>query len=317
MSDICSSCRELKETSPEFVQQGVTDKICASLKNNTGLNPSLSVLHDDEQDLNLLNDCLIGQLTEEIDSYNTCDWKEYMKRFGRNLYQLIKAMICSIVGLWKNIDKIWCWLEHINTPSSYTLHAYTDDDPTKAPINGFWIADGVRVRTDEDSTAMRIKIAGNNAYITGSLIFDGNMPTDYTNGKTVKWTDFYAGGTEVTTKYGWKSSNGNTPGGGFLIYKYEVNPCDYGFKDFFTTHLLCATGGDFVFRIKCIHPGETYDYPCGYGENYENLTYNPSDKNLVLIECRMENVRTWGISNGGITPNGVTGVIPCKAAWSC
>lgn len=313
----CSACSDLQDVSSTFIQNGVTNTVCTSLKNNTGINPNHNPVRTDCEDLDLINDCLVGRMADEVPSYDVCDWKTFMKKFIPNVWTTIKALICAICGLWTNVERIWCWLNNINTPSSYTLHAYTDDDPTKPPINGFWIADGVKVRDDEDSVAMKIHISGNNAYITGSLIFDGNMPTDYTNGATVAWTDFYAGGTDITTKNGWSSSNGNTPGGGLLIYKYEVNPCDYGFRYFYPVHLLCATGGDFVFRMKVIRPGEEYYEPCGYGVDYATLTYNPTDPNLVMIECRMENVRTWGISGGGITPNGVTGIVPCTSSWSC
>lgn len=35
----CDACDDLRDTAPEFVNEGVNDKICASLQNDTGLNP--------------------------------------------------------------------------------------------------------------------------------------------------------------------------------------------------------------------------------------------------------------------------------------
>lgn len=105
MSNIdCNACQELRETSPEFVQSGVTDKVAASLKNNMGLNPGLTVLHDDCEDLNMVNDCLIGRMTDEVEAYDVCDWKDFMKKFVSNLYETLKGIIAAICGLWIKAD---------------------------------------------------------------------------------------------------------------------------------------------------------------------------------------------------------------------
>lgn len=102
----CSACSELAETSPEFMENGVTDSICASLHDNTGFNPNLSVLHEDEEDLHDANDCLVGRMADEVASYDVCDWKTFMKKFIPNLYNVLKAIICSIGGLWDKLAAV-------------------------------------------------------------------------------------------------------------------------------------------------------------------------------------------------------------------
>lgn len=97
----CSACDDLKETSPNFAVNGFTNSMCTSLKNNTGLVPSSG--HDDCEDLNDLNDCLVGNMTREVDSYQSCDWKKFAKAFIPNLWTTLKAMICAICGLWTNV----------------------------------------------------------------------------------------------------------------------------------------------------------------------------------------------------------------------
>lgn len=99
----CDACDTLRQQAPEFVQQGVTDNVAASLKNNTGLNPALTVLHDNCTDLNNVNDCLIGRMGDEIKAYDNCDWKEYMGKFTPNLYETLKAIIASGCGLWTKL----------------------------------------------------------------------------------------------------------------------------------------------------------------------------------------------------------------------
>lgn len=100
----CSACQDLQDYAPEFATNGVTSAVAKSLQNNTGFNSHLQVLHDDCEDLNDANDCLIGNMEDEIEAYEMCDWKEYMKKFVGNLYEVLKAIIASICGLWLRIE---------------------------------------------------------------------------------------------------------------------------------------------------------------------------------------------------------------------
>lgn len=95
----CDACDNLRENAADFVNAGVTSAICDSLHDNTGLNPNLSPLHQNEEDLHDANDCLIGTMDEQVEMYQACDWKEYMHKFVRNLYETLKAIICWLGGL--------------------------------------------------------------------------------------------------------------------------------------------------------------------------------------------------------------------------
>lgn len=315
MSQIdCSACSELQQLAPDFAQNGVTARVAASLKNNTGFNPSNN--RDNCEDLNDANDCLVGRMDGELEQYEMCDWKEYMHKLVPNQYEVNKAMIASNCGVYSQIDKIWCWLNHLTETSSATFHAYVDDDPTKEPINGFRIAEGVEVRAD--GAPMRMSILGQIARITGSLRFTGKMPSSYTNGQDVRWLDFYDGGTDITTIAGATSRNGNAPSGGLFVYEYQINPCDYGFAAMFTVNLTEGTGGRFTFKATMTAPGGEYPYDYGYDENGGGQIYNPSDRKLRLLQVRLINMDTWGIATGGaVTPNGITGVRPCPTNWDC
>ena len=114
MSQInCDACQDLRETSPEFIQNGVTENIATSLKNNTGLNPALTVLHTDCEDLNDTNDCMIGRMVSEVEAYEVCDWKKFMKKFIQNLYETLKAIIASICGLWIRTDRLCASIDNL------------------------------------------------------------------------------------------------------------------------------------------------------------------------------------------------------------
>ncbi|MCB5951820.1 hypothetical protein LI951_07065 [Enterococcus sp. BWT-B8] len=114
MADYCLACENLKEYAANFIINGITGKECSSLQKDTGLNPDLSVLHTNCEDLNDLNDCLIGALGDTLASYDVCDWKEFMEQLMTNLLLVNKAMICSECGQWvkiheleDSIEKLW------------------------------------------------------------------------------------------------------------------------------------------------------------------------------------------------------------------
>lgn len=107
MSNIdCNACNTLKNTSPHFVQNGITDTECTSLAADTGLNPSLSPKHTDAEDLHTMNDCLIGRTEGDLEKYDICDWQDFMAMFIGNLYEVLKAIICAIGGIWVYIHNL-------------------------------------------------------------------------------------------------------------------------------------------------------------------------------------------------------------------
>lgn len=101
----CDACSNLREYAPDFVNNGVTEEICTSLKNDTGLNPKLTTQHTNCDDLHDANDCLIGNMPNQLEAYDVCDWKEFMIKLLPNLYEMLKAMICALCGVY---DKIRC-----------------------------------------------------------------------------------------------------------------------------------------------------------------------------------------------------------------
>lgn len=106
----CSACEQLREDAPNFVVNGLGSTEETSLMNNTGLNPSSG--NDDCEDLNAMNDCLVKNMETEIDSYNVCSWKDYMKALVGNLWTVNKGIISAICGLWTKVD---CNTDSINS----------------------------------------------------------------------------------------------------------------------------------------------------------------------------------------------------------
>ena len=118
MSNIdCQSCADLRNEAPSFIQNGTTPEIALSLSKDTGFNPHLTVLHDNCEDLNSANDCLVGRLAQEIESYSNCEWRDYMRNLVPNLYELNKAMIAGDCGQWDRLAELCEKLEMYNNPS--------------------------------------------------------------------------------------------------------------------------------------------------------------------------------------------------------
>lgn len=112
----CEACESIRQTDPNLIVNGIGDTEVASLKNDTGLSASSG--HNDCTDLNNLNDCLIGNQEHELDGYEVCDWKTFMKRLIPNLWTTLKAIISAICGLWTNIHSLWSNINSLNTRTS-------------------------------------------------------------------------------------------------------------------------------------------------------------------------------------------------------
>lgn len=316
----CSACEEIRQIDPNLIVNGFTDDNCQSLMNDTGLVTTDD--HDDCTDLDLMNDCFIGNMETELASYDICDWKDFMKKFIPNLWTLLKAMICSMCGIWTNIHKLWCWVQHLANPRANDV--LTPDDPRVK----FRAVSGISSRYDPDNpkpndAPLMITAVGSVARVTGSLHAEGYMPSDYTSGGStgrVNWTDFYKGQPNIRNKFGRSSYDGNFPSGGVLLYEYEVKACDWGFDDIYTAPLISAEAGDFVARIRTAKEGEEYPYDCGWDADGKGQIYTPSSENYdTLIQIRMEFINSWGIvhNSGNITPNGTVVIKPCTDSWEC
>ena len=106
-SELCSACNRLKENTPSFVVNGLTDADCNSLNRNNGLaNQRLRPMLNNCETLQDLVDCLIGQHGESLSIYNFCDIKDWLDGLSANLHQLMSAWVCNECGQWSEIDRI-------------------------------------------------------------------------------------------------------------------------------------------------------------------------------------------------------------------
>ena len=134
----CDACTELREYAPEFVMSGVTERVATSLKNNTGLNPSLAAIHDNCEDLQDVVDCLIGRLGQELEAHDVCDWKDFMSRLTPNLYETLKAMIMDSCGQWTLMCEHFRLLLGAIGGSGAKAHAFTPSQFWTTNARAWW-----------------------------------------------------------------------------------------------------------------------------------------------------------------------------------
>lgn len=100
----CRACADIRTIDPSLIINGLGTNECTSLKNNTGIVASSG--HNNETDLNNLNDCLIGNMVAELEKYDVCDWKSFEENLVPNLWTMNKALICAIAGMQAKINAL-------------------------------------------------------------------------------------------------------------------------------------------------------------------------------------------------------------------
>lgn len=182
MADLnCAACEDLKQEVPELVANGFDETMCASLKNDTGLKASVG--HNDCTDLDNMNDCLVGNMETEIERYDVCEWKLFMKDFINNLWTTLKGVICAICGLWTNVHSLWDTIRsfcitksgnvisltsnlgvHCSVPDSDTTYDLTKSGSTISLVG----SDGSVDSVNDDNTTYTLSLNGDTLTLTPS-----------------------------------------------------------------------------------------------------------------------------------------------------
>lgn len=218
----CNACQDLRDHAPDFVYNGITDSICTSLQNNTGLNPKASVVHTDCEDLDDANDCLVGRMDDEVDTYDVCDWKEFMHKFIPNLWTVLKGIICAICGIWKNISKHDCEIDYLFNGATFSIGEDPDSSADAYAVAGKGVSFLTAHGESEHTSDLRIMyVAGGFGRGGGSFKF---YDEDFTDEASVM--NFDNGSTTRTSKSRKGNSiwgqEGRPASGGELICEFRL-----------------------------------------------------------------------------------------------
>ena len=303
----CDACDEIRQTAPNLAINGIGDTECASLQNNTGLNPSSG--HDDCEDLHNLNDCLVGGMTTEVAAYNSCDWKTFMKRFIPNVWTTLKAITCAICGIWTRIERLDCEIDYLFKGAKFNIKESEQTDSAYVVMGrgcSLYNNDSAEHTTD----LLLNYIAGGLLRLSGSIYFYSGSGT-FTDAKAVP--NFDNGETMVTSSSRRKNSHWGVEGrpaiGGELIYEIRMKKSQYPqIRAIYGGRGGEANDGAYsvhfhVFDGDSVPSGQNYRYAYGQhgwchddGSAYTDATpgYDNSydkghrvAKGWIYIQCRM------------------------------
>lgn len=100
---------QIKNGDKNFCFTEITDEICENLANDEGIHPSVKNSNNDCDDLTALNDLGIGDLNNHLIPLNMCDveaWKCWLFSLLSWMWNINKAIICAICGLWKKLHEL-------------------------------------------------------------------------------------------------------------------------------------------------------------------------------------------------------------------
>lgn len=329
MARKCSACSDLQENSADFVVNGVTDSVCNSLKNDTGFNPDSG--HTDCDDLNAANDCLVGNMEDEVSSYQACDWKDFMPTFIHNLWTVLKSMICAICGLWAHTKQNECAIDVLLNGIKFTVGEESSD--------GSYVAAGKGVSflgtgTEEGKAQITLRyISGGLVQVFGTIICykenfsekGGHTCVNFDNGSVERTTNSRKGNTELDNTYSETHSGVNyhqtrlMTRGGELLYEIRIKKEQYPMiKRLFSGFGFSTGGGEYHVNFIPFDEG-SYAYGQHGNCNDDGTPAHDGDDSGHLVpdgyyyvQCRMISITYLiGSTSGNIhkyTPRGFMGI---------
>lgn len=263
--------------------------MCSSLANDTGLSPSSG--HNDCTDLNNLNDCLVGNMETEVDAYDVCDWKTFMKKFIPNVWTTLKGIICAICGIWTNIHNLWSRIENFMCYINYIL----DGTNVSALLDESDFVAGTGVdfnRTGEHIAKPTVRINGSTYTVTGSINVD--LSTEH-------WGRLGLTNTGARVQWGSGASDYNrinTPNGNYTVCYIKIQkskfPALKSLSSCVGTFVNAGVGQLYVNA----YDGDTDDNQMTGQWGYDSTSITVP-AGYIYLRVSLISLTTWGIEYGG------------------
>lgn len=298
----CSACNDLREYAPEFVVNGVTDNVAANLEDNNGL--SAAAGHTDCEDLLDVNDCLIGNMIDELDGYEVCDWKDYMSAFLGNLYETIKAMVYSQCGQ-------WCAINGLYNGANFVFTENTSGNAYAVAGKGvsFLLPHAGQIYTSDlhfNYIAGGLVLGGGSCQFFTSNFTDAGSCMNFDDGSTTKTSQSRSGNSVWVRANAEDFGNDAIPFGGELIYELRLNLAAYPeVGSIFPGFGMETHAGEYHVQSYVFNAGQ---YAFGQhgrckGDGTKGSQYY-DDGHLVpagwvYIQLRMSGARNFGGESGG------------------
>ena len=299
----CQACSDLQEYAPEFVLNGVTDNVHNALINDDGFNTASE--NNDCTDLNNANDCLVGNMEDEIDSYDVCDWKLFMPDFIHNLWTVLKAIISAICGLWIKVNKHECELNYLFDGKTFEIGEEVSGDAYV--VAGKGVSFLKSTESQENTTNIHL------AYIAGGLMLGGGgckfYQQNFEEPNQQKVGNFDLG-TDFRESYNRRgnsvwSQTGKLVTGGELIYEIRIKRSAYPeLGKIFSGFGVNANVGSFIVTTRVTDGGEWAYGQHGSCDNSTGVAHTSGHDNghkvpsgWVYIQVRMSSMEE-AISEG-------------------
>lgn len=316
----CSACNELREKAPNLIVNGMTSKECTYLKNDTGVAGTST----DCVDLDLMNDCLVGNMAEEVDAYEVCEWKEFMPKFIKNLWNVLKAIICSMCGIWTNIHKHECEIATLYNGVSFSVG--------EEPSDGSYVVAGKGVSFYNVGAGIHSSnitfyyVGGGLSILSGSCLF---YTADFTDAD--ECVNFDLGSTErtSTSRKGnsvW-SGTGVYDGKGELAYEVRIKLSQYPeIKTLFEGRGQESAGGSFHVNVIPYVAGQYADGQHGECNINDGTPYSAGADSGHLVpdgwlylQCRIHSASSFPATSGGtqLTPRSYVPIRINRAKIDC
>ena len=289
----CESCETLRQDAPSLICNGLDDDMCTSLSNDTGLVPSSG--NNDCEDLNNLNDCLIGNMEAETELYSTCDWKDFMKQFIPNLWTVLKAIICAICGIWTNIHNLWDKINEIlnNLDKLQCILDYlsgSQNVSTRLNESAFVAGTGVSFnRTDDNIVKPNLIISGSTYTLSASIAVNLNES---------HWGNLGVSNSGSTVS----NHTINTPDGNYTLCLIKIPKSVIP-----SVSSLISTEGQFVnagtahLFVQVIDGDSTSNTYAGQWGNASGRV--TAEAGYLVIRVAVSSLVTWGIESGDSSAN--------------
>lgn len=282
----CEACSEIRTIDPNLMVNGWTETECTSFKNDTGLNPSSG--HNDCTDLELMNDCLIGNLDAEVDAYEVCDWKPFMHKFIPNLWTVISAIKCALCGLWTNVHNLWnvlnSILSDINKFRCYINFIMGDQDISAFIDESNFVA-GTDVnfdRQDDKAILPSVIISGSTYTISGSIRV--HLTNNHWNKLGLDNDGDKVSGNKL-----------NTPNGNYTLCIVKIPKAQFpwikGLQSCVGSFINAGISELFI-QVR----DEGTQYPGQWGNSESGLVTVPAGQ--IHIRVALAGLTTWGIEHG-------------------
>lgn len=317
----CNACEELRENAPDFLENGVTKNVCASLKNNTGMSPASD--NKNCEDLDNANDCLVGNMADEVEAYDTCDWKDYIRKFVPNVYNILKAIICSLCGAWSKVEKHDCEIDYLFKGARFSVGEEKTDGSYAVAGKGISF---LQPKSGQEHTGdlNLLYIAGGLIRNSGSFNFYNDSFTDddecynYDNDGVDPQLTKSRQGNKV-----WDST-GAMANGGELIVEYRIKRSQYPELGTLYSGFGQETGGGGYHVRANVFEGGQYAYGqhgwCDSKGNPDGTGYSKGHlvpDGWVYVQLRMSYIWTLNANGKRYSPIAFMGVRMNRGNLEC